>query len=173
MGASMESRDPKITGNSEQRRGAFFRAVFSTGHKSIGLRFLWLALFSVVVGMTLSLAMRMQLSYQAAGSLANTSSPERYVAITLLRFADGVFCSYGCAAMRIWIFSLAIADWRARNGFSAVEWNFFLDDDGVARGNSFFCSDFSRKRRDAMASKCDLLFRRDVARFAQHLRDHH
>src|SRR6267142_2378865 len=84
MGASMESRDPKITDNSEQRRGTFFRAVFSTGHKSIGLRFLWLALFSVVVGMTLSLAMRMQLSYQAAGSLANTSSPERYVAITLL-----------------------------------------------------------------------------------------
>ena len=48
------------------------RVLFSNDHKSVGLRFLWLALFSVVLGMTLSLAMRLQLS-QAGGVYANAS----------------------------------------------------------------------------------------------------
>src|SRR5262244_2375848 len=63
------------------------RALFSNDHKSIGLRFLWLALFSVVLGMTLSLVMRVQLS-QAGGVYVNA---DRYAAITLLHGSLMVF----------------------------------------------------------------------------------
>src|SRR5215472_11786509 len=63
------------------------RALFSNDHKSIGLRFLWLALFSVVLGMTLSLAMRIQLS-QAGGVYANA---DRYAQTTLLHGSLMVF----------------------------------------------------------------------------------
>ena len=66
---------------------AFMRALFSNDHKSVGLRFLWLALFSVVLGMTLSLLMRAQLS-QAGGVYANA---DRYAAITLLHGSLMVF----------------------------------------------------------------------------------
>jgi len=71
-------------------RGAFAR-MFSTDHKSVGLRFLWLALLSVVIGMVLSLFMRMQLSHQAAGSLTAPSTSENYAAITLLHGSLMVF----------------------------------------------------------------------------------
>src|SRR5215470_20104417 len=63
------------------------RALFSANHKSVGLRFLWLALFSVMLGMTLSLVMRAQLS-QAGGVYANA---DRYAAITLLHGSLMVF----------------------------------------------------------------------------------
>src|SRR5215813_6732663 len=59
--------------------------MLSTNHKSVGLRFLWLALLGVVVGMMLSLAMRVQLLRQAAGG------SEGYVAITLLHGSLMVF----------------------------------------------------------------------------------
>src|SRR5262249_19306136 len=59
----------------------------SNDHKSMGLRFLWLALFSVVLGMTLSLVMRLQLS-EAGGAYANA---DRYAAITLLHGSLMVF----------------------------------------------------------------------------------
>jgi cytochrome c oxidase subunit I len=85
----MESRGPKFTDNNEQPRDTFSDLVFSNGHKSIGLRFLWLALFSVVVGMTLSLVMRMQLSHQDSGLFAESS--DRYAAITLLHGSLMVF----------------------------------------------------------------------------------
>src|SRR5215813_10995031 len=63
------------------------RTLFSNDHKSMGLRFLWLALFSVVLGMTLSLVMRLQLS-EAGGAYANA---DRYAAITLLHGSLMVF----------------------------------------------------------------------------------
>ena len=67
---------------------AVFRRLFSNDHKSVGLRFLWLALFSVVFGMTLSLLMRLQLMHQAAAAPAD---PDRYAAITLLHGSLMVF----------------------------------------------------------------------------------
>ncbi|HLZ13757.1 MAG TPA: cbb3-type cytochrome c oxidase subunit I [Candidatus Acidoferrum sp.] len=71
-------------------RGAF-GGIFSAEHKTVGLRFLWLALLSVVIGMTLSLFMRVQLSHQAGGSLTVPSTPDRYAAITLLHGSLMVF----------------------------------------------------------------------------------
>ena len=65
--------------------------MFSNDHKSVGLRFLWLALLSVVIGMTLSLFMRVQLSHQPAASLTAPSTPDNYAAITLLHGSLMVF----------------------------------------------------------------------------------
>jgi len=52
----------------------------------VGLRYLWLALFSVVLGMVLSVAMRVQIAYSGAGLMS-----ERYVALTLLHGSLMVF----------------------------------------------------------------------------------
>jgi cytochrome c oxidase subunit I len=65
------------------RRGAFFR----TDHKAIGLQYLWLALFSVFVGMIMSLVMRVHLVWPGAhlpSLLTLGNAPERYAALTLL-----------------------------------------------------------------------------------------
>ena len=64
-------------------RGTLLR----TDHKAIGLLYLWLALFSVFLGMIMSLVMRIHLVRPGAplpllGGLEN--SPERYAALTLL-----------------------------------------------------------------------------------------
>jgi cytochrome c oxidase subunit 1 len=64
-------------------RGTLLRA----DHKAIGLLYLWLALFSVFLGMIMSLVMRIHLVWPGAplpflGGLEN--SPERYAALTLL-----------------------------------------------------------------------------------------
>jgi cytochrome c oxidase subunit I len=61
--------------------------LFQTDHKAIGLRYLWLALFSVFLGMMMSLVMRIHLVWPGAHlpmlpSFGN--SPERYAALTLL-----------------------------------------------------------------------------------------
>jgi cytochrome c oxidase subunit 1 len=60
---------------------------FRTDHKAIGLRYLWLALFSVFLGMIMSLVMRIHLVWPGAhlpllSGLDN--SPQRYAALTLL-----------------------------------------------------------------------------------------
>jgi cytochrome c oxidase subunit 1 len=65
----------------------FRRLTFRTDHKAIGLRYLWLALFSVFLGMIMSLVMRIHLVWPGAhlpllSSLDN--SPQRYAALTLL-----------------------------------------------------------------------------------------
>jgi cytochrome c oxidase subunit I len=60
--------------------------LFSVGHKQVGLRYLWLSLFSVVLGMVLSIAMRVQISHGSADQ-----SGERYVALTLLHGSLMVF----------------------------------------------------------------------------------
>jgi cytochrome c oxidase subunit I len=63
------------------------RLIFSTDHKAIGLQYLWLALFSVFLGMIMSLVMRIHLVWPSAhfpfpSGLDN--SPDRYAALTLL-----------------------------------------------------------------------------------------
>ena len=74
--------------------GSLRRILFLTDHKAIGLRYLWLALFSVFLGMLMSLAMRIHLVWPGAplpflSSLAN--APERYAALTLLHGSLMVF----------------------------------------------------------------------------------
>jgi cytochrome c oxidase subunit I len=70
------------------------RAIFNADHKAIGLRYLWLALASVLLGMALSLLMRIHLIWPAAhipllSHFADT--PDRYVALTLLHGSLMVF----------------------------------------------------------------------------------
>jgi cytochrome c oxidase subunit I len=73
---------------SEGRQSSFLlRTLFHTDHKAIGLQYLCLALFSVFLGMIMSLVMRIHLVWPGAhlpllSSLGNT--PERYAALTLL-----------------------------------------------------------------------------------------
>ena len=70
------------------------RYLFSTNHKTIGLQYLWLALFSVFLGMAMSLLMRIRLAWPTVyipffSGLA--SAPERYAALTLLHGSLMVF----------------------------------------------------------------------------------
>jgi cytochrome c oxidase subunit 1 len=69
------------------RPGFFHRTLLRTDHKAIGVQYLWLALFSVFLGMIMSAVMRIHLVWAAAhlpflAGLGN--SPERYAALTLL-----------------------------------------------------------------------------------------
>ena len=59
--------------------------LFSSGHKQVGIRYLWLALFSVVLGMVLSIGMRMQIAHSGAGN------SEEYAALILLHGSLMVF----------------------------------------------------------------------------------
>ena len=68
------------------RKGGSKHILFSIGHKQVGLRYLWLALFSVVLGMGLSIAMRVQIAHGNTDLFA-----ERYVALTLLHGSLMVF----------------------------------------------------------------------------------
>jgi cytochrome c oxidase subunit I len=68
--------------------------LFSTNHKTIGLQYLWLALFSVFLGMAMSLLMRIRLVWPSVhipffSGLANT--PEGYASLTLLHGSLMVF----------------------------------------------------------------------------------
>src|SRR5882762_7598267 len=74
--------------------GFLSRYVFSTNHKTIGLNYLWLALFSVFLGMAMSLLMRVHLVWPGAhlpflSSLGN--SPDRYAALAPLHGSLIVF----------------------------------------------------------------------------------
>ena len=74
--------------------GFLSRYVFSTNHKAIGLNYLWLALFSVFLGMAMSLLMRLHLVWPGMhlpflSSLGN--SPDRYAALTTLHGSLMVF----------------------------------------------------------------------------------
>jgi cytochrome c oxidase subunit 1 len=69
------------------RPGVFFRVLFSTRHKTIGLQYLWLALASVFVGMILSTLLRIHASWPttAIPFLSSFSAtPERFAAVRLL-----------------------------------------------------------------------------------------
>lgn len=68
--------------------------LFSTGHKTIGLQYLWLSLASVIVGMVLSALLRVHASWPTTAipflsGLESTS--ERYAAIRLLHGSLMVF----------------------------------------------------------------------------------
>jgi len=70
------------------------RALFLSDHKTIGLRYLWLALFSVFVGMIMSLVMRFDLAWLDARAplvAGLGATPERYAALTLLHGSLMVF----------------------------------------------------------------------------------
>jgi cytochrome c oxidase subunit 1 len=74
--------------------GFLARTVFNSGHKVIGLRYLWLALGSVLIGMLLSLLMRIHLVWPAVeipffSGFGGT--PERYTAVTMLHGSLMVF----------------------------------------------------------------------------------
>src|SRR5467141_380815 len=74
--------------------GFLSRYVFSTNHKAIGLNYLWLALFSVFLGMAMSLLMRLHLVWPGMhlpflSSLGN--SPDRYAALATLHGSLMVF----------------------------------------------------------------------------------
>mgnify|MGYP002399886369 CR=1 FL=1 len=74
--------------------GFLARTIFKTGHKAIGLRYLWLALGSVLFGMLLSLLMRIHLFWPAVqipflSGFGGT--PERYAALTMLHGSLMVF----------------------------------------------------------------------------------
>jgi cytochrome c oxidase subunit I len=74
--------------------GFFSRYLFSPGHKTIGLQYLWLALFSVFLGMAMSLLMRIHLVWPGLHlpffpQLAN--SPDRYAALATLHGSLMVF----------------------------------------------------------------------------------
>ena len=76
------------------RTGFLSRYFFSTHHKTIGLQYLWLALFSVFLGMAMSLLMRIHLVWPGAhipflSALGNT--PERYSTLPLLHGSLMVF----------------------------------------------------------------------------------
>src|SRR3981189_3556132 len=74
--------------------GLLSRSALSTNHKTIGLNYLWLALFSVFLGMAMSLLMRIHLVWPGAhlpflSSLGN--SPDRFAALTTLHGSLMVF----------------------------------------------------------------------------------
>src|SRR5713101_4271884 len=74
--------------------GFLARTLFSTDHKVIGLNYLWLALFSVFLGMAMSLLMRIHLAWPGVhlpflSSLG--SSPDRFAALTTLHGSLMVF----------------------------------------------------------------------------------
>jgi cytochrome c oxidase subunit 1 len=74
--------------------GFLARTLFSTDHKTIGLNYLWLALFSVLLGMLLSLPMRIHLVWPGVHVpflSALGSGPEGYAALTLLHGSLMVF----------------------------------------------------------------------------------
>src|SRR5215467_13209654 len=79
----------------ERPRGSFLsRYVFSTDHKTIGLLYLWLALFSVFLGMAMSLVMRIHLVWPGAhipflSGLG--SSAEHYATLPLLHGSLMIF----------------------------------------------------------------------------------
>src|SRR5713101_4716916 len=89
------ANDDNGADHQESPRGGFLsRHVFSTNHKAIGLNYLWLALFSVFLGMAMSLLMRIHLVWPGMhlpflSSLGN--SPDRFAALTALHGSLMVF----------------------------------------------------------------------------------
>src|ERR1700756_4635742 len=81
--------------NQPETRDSFIsRYLFSIDHKVIGLAYLWLALFSVFLGMAMSLVMRIHLVWPGShipffSTLEST--PERYATLPLLHGSLMVF----------------------------------------------------------------------------------
>ena len=82
------------------QKGFPSRHIFSVGHKAIGLNYLWLALFSVFLGMAMSLLIRIHLAWPGLhlpllSSLGN--SPDRFAALTTLHGSLMVFLALTAA----------------------------------------------------------------------------
>jgi cytochrome c oxidase subunit 1 len=79
----------------EAPRGSFVsRYLLSSDHKTIGLQYLWLALFSVFLGMAMSLVMRIHLVWPGVHIpffSAQGDTPERYATLPLLHGSLMVF----------------------------------------------------------------------------------
>src|SRR5713101_8484264 len=92
--ASMATDDNRANPPEPPQPGFLARTLLSTDHKAIGLNYLWLALFSVFLGMAMSLLMRIHLVWPSAyvpflSSLGN--SLDRLAALTTLHGSLMVF----------------------------------------------------------------------------------
>jgi cytochrome c oxidase subunit 1 len=90
----MSNDDSRANGEESRSGDSLWRHVFSTDHKTIGLNYLWLALFSVFLGMAMSLLMRIHLVWPGAhlpllSSLGD--SPDQFAALTTLHGSLMVF----------------------------------------------------------------------------------
>jgi cytochrome c oxidase subunit 1 len=89
------TKDDSGANHKESPQGSFqSRYLLSTDHKTIGLRYLWLALFSVFLGMAMSLLMRVHLVWPGVHlpllwSLGD--SPDRFASLTTLHGSLMVF----------------------------------------------------------------------------------
>jgi cytochrome c oxidase subunit 1 len=90
----MVTNDSGANSEASPPPGFLSRYIFSTRHKTIGLQYLWLALVSVLIGMALSLLMRMHMAWPGAqlpffSRWQNTL--ERYAALRMLHGSLMVF----------------------------------------------------------------------------------
>src|SRR5882724_1851057 len=88
----MASHDNSANYAEPSQPGFLARYVFSTNHKTIGLQYLWLALFSVFLGLAMSLLMRIHLVWPGIRlPFLSGSSLERYAALTTFHGSLMVF----------------------------------------------------------------------------------
>ena len=92
--AGMATDDTSASYQDSPQESFLSRYVLGTNHKTIGLNYLWLALFSVFLGMAMSLLMRIHLAWPGAhlpffSSLGN--SPDRFAVLTTLHGSLMVF----------------------------------------------------------------------------------
>jgi cytochrome c oxidase subunit 1 len=90
----MGNDDSGVNHSETPQTGFLSRYVFNPNHKTIGLNYLWLALFSVFLGMAMSLLMRIHLVWPGAHLLFLSSlgnSPDRYAALATLHGSLMVF----------------------------------------------------------------------------------
>jgi cytochrome c oxidase subunit 1 len=90
----MSNEDSGANHAESPQPGFLSRTIFATNHKTMGLNYLWLALFSVFLGMAMSLLMRIHLVWPGVhlpllSSLGN--SPDRFAALTTLHGSLMVF----------------------------------------------------------------------------------
>src|SRR5882724_9709282 len=91
--ASMDSHDNSGANHPKPPQpGLLAHTLLSTDHKVIGLNYLWLALFSVFLGLAMSLLMRIHLVWPGLRlPFLSGSSLERYAALTTFHGSLMVF----------------------------------------------------------------------------------
>jgi len=90
----MATDDRRVNQEDSPQGGLLSRNIFSTDHKTIGLNYLWLALFSVFLGMAMSLLMRIHLVWPGMHLPLFSrlgDSPDRFAALTTLHGSLMVF----------------------------------------------------------------------------------
>src|SRR5882757_2850015 len=90
----MDRYDSGANHSETPQTGFLSRNIFSTDHKTIGLNYLWLALFSVFLGMAMSLLMRIHLVWPGVHLPLFSrlgDSPDRFAALTTLHGSLMVF----------------------------------------------------------------------------------